>query len=176
MIAFILAVKRPQPSCRRLLVSYRPLANALICYIKLLYVDEIDRRLPSFQDVPSNRIDRRERSRVAGIDGSENSVAAVRAVELRILLQVDEPVRVARVRHVPVPEGRRAADVREFRTSMGFVYWDGLHRVLHRRPVGALQPALNNKVAPVEAAAVEQRCELAEMPARKSTSMLGAWP
>ena len=72
----------------------------------LLYVDEIDRRLPSFQNVPSDRIDRRERRGVARVHGREDRVAAVRAVEVRVVLQVDEPIAVARVGHV-----RRAEQV-----------------------------------------------------------------
>ena len=137
---------------------------------KLLDVYEVDRRLPSFQDVPSDRVDRREGRGVARVHGRENRVTAVRAVEVRVVLQVDEPIAVARVGHVPVTKGRGTAHVREDDVRMGFIYWDWLHRILHRRPVGALQPALNNEITPIEAAAVEQRCEFAEMPVRKSTS------
>ena len=95
----------------------------------LLDVYEIDRRLPSFQNVPSDRIDRRERRRVARVHGREDRVAAVRAVEVRVVLQVDEPIAVARVGHVPMPKRGRAADVREDHVRMGFVYWDWLQRV-----------------------------------------------
>ena len=85
------------------------------------------------------------------LDLGEHTVASVGGIEVRVRAEVDEELRVAAIRNVPVGDRSRATRVGHLDARARLIDLEVAVRVLDRR---AVQAALDHEVGPIEGLAV----------------------